>query len=108
MATTHTYKLNVPVSVLKNAALPERYDQEDWQVHSNTWAEFENLSDREQIEGEQVTEQVKQRVIVRFDDTIEPGMRLKVDEKHWEIMTAIDLGHEHQYNQLTVVECQTG
>ena len=104
-----TYRLNTFCEVLRKLSSNSDFDfeGEQWVVEWVVWAEIRPLKANERVQGEQVTDVVQERALIRFHEGVIAGMRLRENGRLLEINTvqAVDGGRD--YMELGVTECRT-
>lgn len=62
----------------------------EWQNMTTVWAEIKPISGREYFASQQVQSEVTTQITLRYLADIEPTMRVKFNERHFEIISVIN------------------
>ena len=99
--------LNTLCLVLEDQSGSTDYDIKapDYKVLATVWVELMPQRAKEQIEGQQRTDDVLYTAMARLDPVLQVGRRLRHGNVMWEINTLIDVNNRHEYYKmmLTVV-----
>ncbi|SEQ76221.1 phage head closure protein [Basfia succiniciproducens] len=79
-----------------------------WQDVATVWAEVKPISGREYFSAQQVQSEVSTQIWIRYLEGIEPTMRVKHNDKHYEILSVLNHNGRNTSIQLMCKDVKNG
>lgn len=82
------------------------FEIEEWKEYKVVWAKVSNLSGREYFQAATINKEKTVKFLVRFIDGISEDMRIRFNEKQYDIVAIDNIKYENKYLEIKGIEIE--
>lgn len=99
-------KHRVAFEKLVTAVNENGFEIEEWKEYKVVWAKVSNLSGREYFQAATINKEKTVKFLVRFIDGISEDMRIRFNEKQYDIVAIDNIKYENKYLEIKGIEIE--
>lgn len=82
------------------------FETEEWKEYRVVWAKVSNLSGREYFQAATINKEKIVKFLVRFFENITEDMRIRFDERQYDIVAIDNIKYENKYLEIKGIEIE--
>ncbi|WP_394870315.1 phage head closure protein [Clostridium butyricum] len=82
------------------------FETEEWKEYKVVWAKVSNLSGREYFQAATINKEKIVKFLVRFFENITEDMRIRFDERQYDIVAIDNIKYENKYLEIKGIEIE--